>query len=70
MTKDKKKCIRKTGIYNFLFILLFSLLFAGCGDNNQTNTEAKENAPKGDDNSSTREQKVRTTPGEEQKFTK
>ena len=121
----------KIRIYNFLFILLFTLLFAGCNDSKQTNTEAKENPPQSDlktdkqasannnidlqapdladpaikqyynsytaylkkvvtairnkdeagtmkifreegnqfDNSSTMEQKARTTPEEEQKFT-
>ena len=34
--------------YNFLFILLFAILFIGCKDSKQTNTEAKENPAQSD----------------------
>jgi PBP1b-binding outer membrane lipoprotein LpoB len=38
----------KIRIYNFLFILLFTILFAGCNERKQTNTKAKENQPQSD----------------------
>ena len=38
----------KTSIYNFLFILLFTILFVECKDSKQTNTEAKENLAQSD----------------------
>ncbi len=38
----------KIRIHFFLFIILFTVLFAGCNDSKQTNTEAKENQPQSD----------------------
>ena len=38
----------KKKIYNFLFILLFTILFAGCNDSKQTNSEAKEKPSQSD----------------------
>ena len=38
----------KIRIRFFSFVLLFTILFAGCNDSKQTNTEAKENPPQSD----------------------
>jgi hypothetical protein len=38
----------KISIYNFLSVLLYTILFAGCNERKETNTEAKENPPPGD----------------------
>lgn len=41
--------IMKISIPNFLFILLFTILFfSGCNESKQKNTEAKENPPQSD----------------------
>lgn len=38
----------KIRIFGFLFLLLFTILYSGCNDNKQANTEAKENQPQSD----------------------